>query len=114
MNVPACPIPIHQTKLTMGKAHATGMLVPHTPVPTATLYQTVTMRSSVPAAAIAKRSHHPRPAPHSGESTRTASAFPKSDASADSRDSRGSRASAGSLMVPSRASDSDCVRGRDT
>ena len=28
MKVPACPMPIHQTKLMMANAHATGMLVP--------------------------------------------------------------------------------------
>ncbi len=33
MNVPACPSPIHHTKLMMAKAHATGMLFPHTPIP---------------------------------------------------------------------------------
>ena len=33
MNVPAWPIPIHQTKLMIPNAHATGMLLPHTPMP---------------------------------------------------------------------------------
>ena len=31
MSVPAWPMPIHQTKLMMPKAQATGMLLPHTP-----------------------------------------------------------------------------------
>ena len=33
MNVPACPIPIHQTKLMIANAHATGMLLPQRPMP---------------------------------------------------------------------------------
>ena len=34
MKVPAWPMPIHQTKLMMAKAQATGMLMPQTPMPT--------------------------------------------------------------------------------
>ena len=33
MKVPAWPMPIHHTKLMMAKAQATGMLLPHTPMP---------------------------------------------------------------------------------
>ena len=33
MNVPAWPMPIHQTKLVIANAHATGMLLPHMPMP---------------------------------------------------------------------------------
>ena len=33
MNVPAWPIPIHQTKLMIANAQATGMLLPHRPMP---------------------------------------------------------------------------------
>ncbi len=33
MNVPAWPIPTHQTKLMMPKPQATGMLLPQTPMP---------------------------------------------------------------------------------
>ena len=33
MNVPAWPMPIHHTKLTMAKPHATGMLTPQMPTP---------------------------------------------------------------------------------
>ena len=33
MNVPAWPIPIHQTKLMIANAQATGMLFPHSPMP---------------------------------------------------------------------------------
>ena len=33
ISVPAWPIPIHQTKLMMPKAQATGMLLPQTPMP---------------------------------------------------------------------------------
>ena len=34
MSVPAWPMPIHQTKLVMSKAQATGMLLPQAPMPT--------------------------------------------------------------------------------
>ena len=33
INVPACPMPIHQTKLTIAKPQATGMLTPQIPTP---------------------------------------------------------------------------------
>ena len=33
MSVPAWPIPIHQTKLTMAKPHPTGALTPQMPMP---------------------------------------------------------------------------------
>ena len=33
MNVPACPIPIHQTKLVIANPHATGMFTPQMPTP---------------------------------------------------------------------------------
>ncbi len=33
ISVPAWPIPIHQTKLTMAKPQATGMTMPQTPTP---------------------------------------------------------------------------------
>ena len=34
MSVPAWPMPIHHTKLMMANPQPTGMLMPHTPVPT--------------------------------------------------------------------------------
>src|ERR1700730_3547789 len=37
ISVPAWPMPIHQTKLTMPKAQATGMLLPQTPMPFVTV-----------------------------------------------------------------------------
>ena len=37
MNVPAWPIPIHHTKFVIPNAHATGMLLPHTPMPVVTV-----------------------------------------------------------------------------
>ena len=33
MNVPAWPMPIHQTKLMMANPHATGTLMPQMPTP---------------------------------------------------------------------------------
>lgn len=35
ISVPAWPMPIHQTKLTMSKPQATGMLMPQIPMPLA-------------------------------------------------------------------------------
>ena len=35
MNVPAWPMPTHQTKLVIANAHATGMLTPQMPTPLA-------------------------------------------------------------------------------
>jgi hypothetical protein len=37
MKVPAWPIPIHQTKFVIAKAHATGMSLPQTPMPVVTV-----------------------------------------------------------------------------
>jgi hypothetical protein len=39
MSVPACPIPIHHTKLMMSNAQATGMLFPQTPMPRRNKYE---------------------------------------------------------------------------
>ena len=36
IRVPACPMPTQKTKLTIAQPQPTGMLRPHTPVPTAT------------------------------------------------------------------------------
>ena len=33
MKVPACPMPTHQTKFTIAKPQATGMLIPQMPTP---------------------------------------------------------------------------------
>ena len=33
ISVPAWPIPIHQTKLTMANPQPTGIMMPHTPTP---------------------------------------------------------------------------------
>src|SRR5690606_10880478 len=37
-NVPAWPMPIHQTKLMIGKPHAVGMSLPHRPTPVVKLH----------------------------------------------------------------------------
>jgi hypothetical protein len=37
MKVPAWPMPIHQTKLMIAKAHATGILLPQRPIPVVTV-----------------------------------------------------------------------------
>src|SRR2546422_10246559 len=38
IRVPACPIPIHQTKLTMAKPQPTGIVTPQMPVPRTNKY----------------------------------------------------------------------------
>ena len=59
MKVPACPIPIHHTKFTMAKPHATGMFTPQMPTPTAKSHtiDPSSTRVSVPAM--------PKPTAHS-------------------------------------------------
>ncbi len=57
MNVPAWPIPIHQTKLMMAKAQATGMLLPHRPMPMQTVAVTATTRSAKKTDEIATPAH---------------------------------------------------------
>src|SRR6185437_15229679 len=73
MNVPACPIPIHQTKLMMAYAQATGMLLPQTPMPVATVYATAPASTSVPAPEIPNSTHHTRDGVHAGASSRSVS-----------------------------------------
>ena len=48
MNVPACPIPIHHTKLMIAKAQATGMLLPHRPMPVMAVYVSAAKRAHAP------------------------------------------------------------------
>ena len=36
--MPACPMPIHQTKLTIANPHPTGTLIPQTPTPMVSRY----------------------------------------------------------------------------
>ena len=38
INVPACPIPIHHTKLVMSQAQATPLFDPQTPIPVPIVY----------------------------------------------------------------------------
>ena len=60
MNVPACPMPIHQTKLTMAKPQATGMLIPHTPTPRISTQESDARRTMTPANAARKPIHQKR------------------------------------------------------
>src|ERR1700704_1964564 len=46
ISVPACPIPIQNTKLVMSHAQPTGRLLPHTPMPVATKYVSIAPSSS--------------------------------------------------------------------
>src|SRR5664279_2048745 len=58
MSVPACPIPIHQTKLTMSMPHATGMLMPQIPTVRTRSFAIVTKRSWAARNEIAKPTYH--------------------------------------------------------
>src|SRR5438445_82829 len=44
ISVPACPIPIHQTKLVIAKPQATGMFTPQMPTPLAIRYDVDTRK----------------------------------------------------------------------
>ena len=56
MNVPAWPIPIHHTKSVMPYAQATGMLLPHVPIPRLTVMAIAT-RKSTASAPVTRKSH---------------------------------------------------------
>src|SRR6267154_1601379 len=59
ISVPACPIPIHQTKLMIAKPHATGIWMPQIPVPTAKRYAIPYSNNIIRANAPTKpKTHH--------------------------------------------------------
>ena len=60
ISVPAWPIPIHQTKLTIAKPQATGTLIPQMPTPTTSSQVTAKFSSITSANAIANPTHHAR------------------------------------------------------
>ena len=60
MKVPACPMPIHQTKLTIAKPHATGTLTPQMPMPRANSQAIEVSRSSTSAKATRNPVHQKR------------------------------------------------------
>ena len=61
ISVPAWPMPIHQTKLVMSKAQATGMLLPQTPMPTTDGGEpSESSQKPIPAASAAISSFQPR------------------------------------------------------
>src|SRR5262245_39835953 len=60
MKVPACPIPIHQTKLMMPNAQPTGMLLPQRPMPVHTVAATAATRTPETAHAAVKARYHGR------------------------------------------------------
>src|SRR5207237_4608296 len=45
MRVPACPMPIHQTKLMIQNAQATGMVLAHIPMPLASVTATAIQKT---------------------------------------------------------------------
>lgn len=67
MSVPAWPMPIHHTKLTMGIPQATGMLLPKMPMPVVMSLTTDTRYTMSTIALMVKPIHHhvgvlPKPA----------------------------------------------------
>ena len=46
ISVPACPIPIQKTKLTIAKPQPTGLFTPHTPTPLSTRYPIIATRTT--------------------------------------------------------------------
>ena len=60
MSVPAWPIPIHQTKLTMAKPQPIGMLMPQMPTPLMISQPIATVISPVRLKARAKPINQPR------------------------------------------------------
>ena len=60
ISVPACPIPIHQTKLMIPNAQPTGMLLPHSPMPFAIVSAIAEKSTPVPAMPSSSSASHPR------------------------------------------------------
>jgi hypothetical protein len=60
ISVPAWPIPIHQTKLTMAKPQPTGMLMPQTPTPLMNSQVAPAIRFCSTAKEIRRPKTHPR------------------------------------------------------
>src|SRR5262245_59184338 len=60
INVPACPMPTHQTKFTIANPHATGMFTPQMPIPTTNRYPTAYSNNMNNANDIANPAYQPR------------------------------------------------------
>ena len=58
MKVPACPMPIQNTKCTIPSAHPTGMLLPQVPIPSPTVRRMAAVSSKTPIDDTAKATHH--------------------------------------------------------
>ena len=61
MSVPAWPMPIHQTKLTMANPQATGTFTPQTPTPTASSTTSEYSSTSISTSEMPKPIIQPRP-----------------------------------------------------
>ena len=59
MSVPACPIPIQNTKFVMSQDQPTGTLSPQMPIPSQKSHETATPRRARSAAEGMKKSHQP-------------------------------------------------------
>jgi len=60
ISVPACPIPIHQTKLTMANPQAMGILIPQRPTPITSSAPIAIFKIMKKVKATANPNHHPR------------------------------------------------------
>ena len=60
IRVPAWPMPIHQTKVVMSKAQATGMLLPQAPMPTTRVVASESSQKRHPRPSAVKSIFQPR------------------------------------------------------
>src|SRR3954470_21191268 len=58
ISVPAWPMPIQNTKFVMSNAHATGMLLPHTPIPVEMRYVAAITPPQSSAELMSSAGHH--------------------------------------------------------
>ena len=76
INVPACPIPTHQTKFVISQAHPTVLLSPQVPIPVEMVYMIHPTPHKKAVKAIPKTIHHCLfAAPSTGAATSTVTSW---------------------------------------
>ena len=104
MKVPACPMPIHQTKSTMPSAHPTGMLFPQTPMPVVAVYVSAANNKRLPAPVANRSGVKPRRPLRSGAMSWSVSwAFPGSPSRTSLSDEARREAEARAAVIRPRA-----------
>src|ERR1700746_3452935 len=118
MSVPAWPIPIHQTKLTMAKPQPMGMLIPQIPTPLVNSPVIATSSSIVKAKVTVKPASHPIP---SGRVRTTEAILSVTEAyvcpgpiNGSDRGRTGEFTGGSAVLMPSPTQDSDCEQPQDT